>query len=91
MSRTEGAWFECVGYGWHCIRSADEVICDMRFIGGAANEDNAHLVAAAPELLEALEKSMNFIANTESEIGDTLECGDMARAAIAKAKGKTNV
>jgi hypothetical protein len=49
---------------------------------------NARLIAAAPDLLEALERCLNFIENTESEMGDTLECGDKARAAIAKAKGE---
>jgi hypothetical protein len=45
-------------------------------------------VVASPCLLEALERCLNFIENTESEMGDTLECGEQARAAIAKAKGK---
>lgn len=43
--------------------------------------------AAAPDLLEALERCLNFIENTESEMGETLPCGDYARAAIACAKG----
>lgn len=50
---------------------------------------NARLIAAAPDLLEALERCLNFIENTESEIGETLPCGEYARAAIAKAKGAT--
>ena len=50
---------------------------------------NARLIAAAPDLLEALELSLNFIQNTESEMGVELTCGVNARAAIAKAKGKT--
>ena len=49
---------------------------------------NARLIAASPCLLEALERCLNFIENTESEMGDTLECGEQARAAIAKAKGE---
>ena len=48
---------------------------------------DASLIAAAPELLEAAERALNFIANTENEIGDTLESGDLLRAAIAKARG----
>ncbi len=50
-------------------------------------EANARLIAAAPELLEALERALIFIGNTEDEFGDNLECGDIARAAIAKARG----
>ena len=48
----------------------------------------AHLIAAAPDMAEALEKALNFITNTESEMGETLPCGDAARAALAKARGQ---
>lgn len=51
---------------------------------------NGHLIAAAPAMLEALKRCLNFIENTESEIGETLESGDMARSAIAKAEA-TNI
>jgi len=56
--------------------------------GAPPNLANARLIAASPCLLEALERCLNFIENTESEMGDTLECGEQARAAIAKAKGE---
>ena len=46
-------------------------------------EANAHLIAAAPELLEALE---NLLKVHEGEGGTQHHAGDMARAAIAKAK-----
>lgn len=46
---------------------------------------DALLIAAAPELLEAAQKALNYIANTESELGVTLDSGDALRAAIAKA------
>jgi hypothetical protein len=49
--------------------------------------DLAKLISDRDALLEALERCLNFIANTESEMGETLECGDKARAAIARAKG----
>lgn len=39
------------------------------------------------DLYAALERALNFIANTESEMGETLPCGDAARAAIDKARG----
>ncbi len=50
---------------------------------------NAHLIAAAPDLYAALERALNFIANTESEMGEALPCGDAARTALAKARGET--
>jgi len=43
----------------------------------------------APDMAGALEKALNFITNTESEMGETLPCGDAARAALAKARGET--
>jgi hypothetical protein len=49
---------------------------------------NAHLIAAAPDLLEAAQRALNYIANTESEMGTTFATGDMLRAAIAKALGE---
>lgn len=52
------------------------------------DDANAHLIAAAPDLYEALERCLNFIENTESEFGDLLPSGDVARAALAKARGE---
>ncbi|MFP1634120.1 hypothetical protein ACLB6G_20515 [Zhengella sp. ZM62] len=52
-------------------------------------EATAHLIAAAPDLYEALETALNFIANTENELGVTLDSGDLARMALAKARGET--
>lgn len=51
-------------------------------------EQRARLMAASPQLLEAAERALNFITNVESEIGDTLESGDLLRAAIARARGQ---
>lgn len=47
-----------------------------------------HLFAAAPELLAAAQKALNYVANTEGELGITLDSGDALRAAIAKATGQ---
>jgi hypothetical protein len=44
---------------------------------------DAHLIAAAPDMLEALEEIMKTIAGCQTEFYYQL-----ARAAIAKAKGK---
>ena len=46
-------------------------------------ESNARLIAAAPELLEALK----LIANAENSALDLAYCKGIARAAIAKATG----
>lgn len=50
---------------------------------------NASLIAAAPDLLVALQRCLNFIEGTEAEFGEEFECGNLARAAIAKAEGRS--
>lgn len=52
-------------------------------------EKDAHLIAAAPDLYEALQACLNFMENTESELGFSLESADQARAALAKARGES--
>jgi hypothetical protein len=53
--------------------------------GAIGREEDAYLIAAAPELLEALE---NLLKVHEGEGGTQYNAADMARAAIAKAKGE---
>jgi hypothetical protein len=53
---------------------------------------NTHLIAAAPELLEALEALDNYVSNnltTEYPTGIDINASpfEVARAAIAKARG----
>lgn len=52
------------------------------------HEANARLIAAAPDLAEALEGCLNYLENTEAEFGVILSSADKARAALAKAKGE---
>jgi hypothetical protein len=49
---------------------------------------NAHLIAAAPDLLVALKKCLNFIENVDANFGTKISAADDARAAIARAEGK---
>ena len=58
---------------------------DMPAEGTAAMLANARLIAAAPELLEALQK---IAGNTYDEWTNGAEAGRIARAAIAKATGE---
>lgn len=62
---------------------------------GEALAESPQIFAAAPELLEALEKILLKAVRQQASGGDLLdfrdrlrECGDIARAAIAKAKGQ---
>lgn len=48
----------------------------------AAEDDNRHLRAV-------LEKCLSFIDNAERELGMTLECGDLVRAALAHPAGES--
>jgi hypothetical protein len=48
-------------------------------------ESNARLIAAAPELLEALKKSVSYDVNNNAEMA---AAHVVARAAIAKAEGR---
>lgn len=52
-------------------------------------EANARLIAAAPELLEALEASLDYIERHTYGGTDGLALIDKTRAAIAKAKGES--
>lgn len=53
------------------------------------DESVAHLVAAAPEMLEALEQALVHIAADETTHGRNFGVGNVVRKAISKAKGKT--
>lgn len=67
---------------------------DDRLLGrnSPEKEANAHLIAAAPELYEALEAAMDAIIWWENEhtccAGATDKEMNMARAALAKARGE---
>lgn len=50
------------------------------------SEDFVRLFSAAPELLAAAKSALNFISNTEGELGIALESGDLLRAVIEKAE-----
>lgn len=96
---TPGPWFAVVnGFGSNCVGAfgfdtddGTQLLANVREYGTidfSTAKANALLIAASPDLLEALERCLNFIENTEGEMGETLQCGDKARTAIAKAKGE---
>jgi len=79
---TAGPW------AWH----GDELLSPAEFVmattkGNRPSDNDARLIAAAPDLLEALQKALNYLQNTEEEFGITLDSADACRAAIAKAEG----
>jgi hypothetical protein len=65
----------------------DKVICGLP---KRENNDAAHLISAAPDLLSALERAeaaLSWFINDEGECD--IEALDEAKAAIAKAKGES--
>jgi len=59
-------------------------------IDAAEARANARLIAAAPDLLEALEKLYRAVSDVTSSVEDLGYGEELARAAIAKAKGDTD-
>lgn len=74
----------------HQIAAFGKTVAHVYCTKGDETSDaaNARLIAAAPDLLEAARRALNFIQNTEDEFGDNLPSGDALRAAIARATGE---
>lgn len=101
---TKGPWFEhregsSTVYVEAKLRDGviqEVAACGPTEAGSEAQSANARLIAAAPDLLEALDKiTKEYIftrgqlnGDTEDELADVL-CIKNARAAIAKALGET--
>jgi len=64
--------------------------CEEDVIARITFERDISLIEAGPELLVAAKSALNYIENTESELGIKLPSGDLLRAAIAKATGATH-
>jgi len=82
MRYTAGPWTIAAGPTYCAIRTDARVIADMRLVGLHYNKADAALIAAAPDLLEALEDAVST-QPADSPIKWVLR----ARAAIAKATG----
>lgn len=72
----------CQVYGMPINTTLEDIAGDPRWADGLAN---ARLIAAAPDLLAVVEE----IGNHLYEKQDYFRVREMARAAIAKAKGET--
>ena len=83
MNHTPGPWHTAGDQGVQ-IRSAKDQIAKVWTMRGNEWKANARLIAAAPEMLEALDKIACFAPGN----GDVCEIiAKVARSAIAKATG----
>ena len=95
MEHTKGPWSAtrwAIGDGWrvHVLHTADndvhDAICDLdTWQSDDQTEANARLIAAAPELLEACNRCLDFI--NIHHTGTMLR--EMLETAIAKAEGRS--
>lgn len=90
----KGPWRVVVGDGSlgspivSVVDSEDTAVCDNEpYYPAPLNPDNAHLIAAAPCLLEALEGMMVCFDDGVGQPWNSKQL-DAARAAIARAKGE---
>lgn len=92
-THTPGPWFVKVNPIWHAVRSynSDYVAEHIRGASDAQRAANARLIAAAPDLLEALKRAVKVIhelSDYDPKGGNDLDYADFTQAAIAKAEGR---
>ena len=86
---TPGPWRIEEGKYYACIRTDAGVIADMRTVGNTVpNIGNTHLIAAAPDLLEALQRLVEIEDGPGMAVIGWSEALEAARDAIAKATGE---
>ena len=97
---TPGPWNNMPKTEYVPIFKQDEAGLALGFINStniertAEGKANAYLIAAAPDLLEALEAILPFIPRTSASEGgaskysENVKAADMVRAAINKARGQ---
>lgn len=84
VTHTPGPWRVEGGLPWQpAVRAGGALIAETR----NRNDDgaNARLIAAAPELLEALRNLLNYSEHSDDTSSLCVEVEDAARAALAKA------
>jgi hypothetical protein len=82
MKYTDGPWTIAAGPTYCAIRTDARVIADMRLVGLHYNKADATLIAAAPDLLEALKLAVRQNSHDMLMTGEELR---KCEAAIDKA------
>ena len=83
---TPGPWTvrTLENFGWNIVHYVGGDRCNLARVAKTSSEEDARLIAAAPDLLFALE---NLLAVKNGEGGTVFDSDEIARAAIAKARG----
>ena len=100
MAHTKGPWKFCKTNGEFIVQGGavhiDSLHCIFPDVAEVKNRpfesetlSNARLIAAAPELLEALDQARQYIEDDETAHGRKFGTGNAVRAAIAKARGES--
>jgi hypothetical protein len=86
---TPGPWHTLTVYADHEVRTSESQLVAVVSALRCESEENARLIAAAPDLLEALELCLSIVrlqnGNRHSDINEII---GTARSAIAKATGE---
>lgn len=87
MSHTPGPWHADIEF---CVRdAADDEICHMAIVAQLFEAgDNAHLIAAAPDLLRLLTWAVDTLRARSPEVLGMHPEGSEAAALIAKLTGE---
>jgi hypothetical protein len=87
---TPGPWFVDARQEGLAIRHDSKMICQIPGYGVGTRIDDARLIAAAPELLSALQDIANYTSDTHADCAAKVldENAKIARLAIAKATGE---
>ena len=106
MSHTPGPWrVDEDGFVWGCcpgpafMKTAHFLVAEVRGWGylqyqadGVQTQScNARLIAAAPELYEALEAAYMVLKPQKSRFEEYVNAVTLARAALAKARGEEGI
>jgi len=89
IKHTPAPWEAHTGEDYTVVMLPDECTDNASIaVYGSNDEANARLIAAAPELLEALKKAEEAIREIAEENDGDYELADELRAVIAKATGE---
>lgn len=85
-TRADDYFIKCPGSGG--AMSLTQTVCKLDWSGTEEWEANAHLIAAAPEMYEALDDIVSSWSDTDNIDEDEYLRRISARAALAKARGE---